>query len=249
MELYEIVLLVLIGCVAGFINTIAGGGSLLTVPFLIELGLLPTVANATNRVAIVIQNIFAVSGFKSKGVSSFPYAIWLSLSASAGAFIGARIAVDIDEETFKKVLAVVMIIVIILTIFKPFGKSAETEDLSPKKQIIGTIIFFFLGIYGGFIQAGIGFLIIATLSGINHLNLAKTNAIKVFVALVYTLTAVIYFAIQGKINWQYGLTLSAGNSLGAWVSSRWSVGAGDKYVRWFLIVAVLGLAIKLWFFS
>lgn len=249
MEIYEIILLILIGCVAGFINTIAGGGSLLTVPLLIELGLLPTVANATNRVAIMIQNIFAVAGFKSKGVSSFPYSIWLAVSAAGGAFIGARIAVEIDEETFKKVLAVVMIMVIILTIFKPFGKNTGEEDLSFKKQVIGTIVFFFLGIYGGFIQAGIGFLIIASLTSINHFNLAKTNAVKVFVALIYTTTAVIYFAIEGKINWQYGLTLSAGNSLGAWVTSRWSVGVSDKYVRWFLIVAVLALAIKLWFFS
>lgn len=249
MEIQEIVLLIIIGTAAGFINTVAGGGSLLTIPFLIELGLLPTVANATNRVAIVIQNIFAVSGFKSKGISSFRYSLWLGASAAAGAFIGARIAVEIDEETFKKVLAIVMIIVIILTIFKPFGKSKQTEDLSFKKQMIGTIVFFFLGIYGGFIQAGIGFLIIAALSSINHFNLAKSNAVKVFVALMYTSTAVIYFAIEGKINWQYGLTLAIGNSIGAWISSRWSVKAGDKYVRWFLIVTVFVLAIKLWFFS
>lgn len=249
MEIYEIILLILVGVIAGFINTIAGGGSLLTVPFLIELGLLPTVANATNRVAIVIQNIFAVTGFRSKGVSSFSYSIWLGISAAIGAFLGAKIAVEIDEETFKKVLAIVMIIVIFLTIFKPFGKNEQSEDLSLKRKIIGTVIFFFLGIYGGFIQAGIGFLIIATLTGVNHFNLAKSNAVKVFVALMYTLTAVIYFAIEGKINWQYGLTLSVGNSIGAWISSRWSVEAGDKYVRWFLIITVFALAIKLWFFS
>ncbi|MGB3468982.1 MAG: sulfite exporter TauE/SafE family protein [Cyclobacteriaceae bacterium] len=249
MEVYEILLLIGLGIIAGFINTVAGGGSLLTVPFLIELGLLPTVANATNRVAIVVQNIFAVSGFKSKGVSSFPYSIWLSVSAAIGAFIGARIAVDIDEDTFKKILAIVMIIVILLTIFKPSGKIIKEEKLSFKRQAVGTFIFFFLGIYGGFIQAGIGFLIIAVLTGVNHFDLAKTNAVKVFVALIYTLTAVIYFTIEGKINWQYGLTLAVGNSIGAWISSRWSVKAGDKYVRWFLIVAVFGLAIKLWFFS
>ena len=199
MELYEILLLIVLGIIAGFINTIAGGGSLLTVPFLIEIGLLPTVANATNRVAIVVQNIFAVTGFKSKGVSSFPYSIWLSISAAAGAFIGAKIAVDIDEESFKKILAVVMIIVIALTIFKRNSKQEITEKLSTKRQVLGTFIFFFLGIYGGFIQAGIGFLIIAVLTGVNHFDLAKSNAVKVFVALIYTLTAVIYFAIEGKM--------------------------------------------------
>ncbi len=248
MEIYDAFLLILAGLIAGFINAVAGGGSLITIPFLIELGLLPTVANATNRVAIVIQNIFAVSGFKSKGVSSFPYSFWLAGVAVIGAFIGARIAVEIDEVLFKKILAIVMLIVIILTIFKPGQKVVTKERLGIKQQVIGAFTFFFLGIYGGFIQAGVGFLIIAALSSINHFSLAKSNAVKVFVALIYTLAAVVYFAIEGKINWQYGLILSVGNSVGAWLSSRWSVKIGDKYVRWFLIVVVFGMAIKLWFF-
>jgi len=248
MEIHEIILLILAGLVAGFINTIAGGGSLITVPFLIELGLLPTVANATNRVAIVVQNIFAVSGFKSKGVSSFPYSFWLAGTASLGAFVGARIAVEIDEDLFKRVLAIIMVIVVFLTIFKPVKKITSPERLGLKHQIIGSFLFFFLGIYGGFIQAGVGFLIIIVLSSINHFNLAKSNAVKVFVALIYTLAAVAYFAYEGKINWQYGLTLSIGNSVGAWISSRWSVKVGDKYIRWFLIVIVIVMAIKLWFF-
>ncbi len=248
MELQEIALIVAVGFIAGMINTLAGGGSLLTLPLLIFMGLPATVANATNRIALFIQNIFAVSGFKSKGVSSFPYSFWLAGSAILGSIIGAKLAVDISDEFFKKVLAVVMILVVIMTVFKPGGKHSGIEDLSRKKTIIGTIIFFFLGIYGGFIQAGIGFLIIATLTTVNKFSLVKTNAIKVFVIMAYSFSAIVVFALEGKVNWQYGLILAAGNSTGAWFTSRWSVKAGDKFVRWFLVVAVIALAVKLWFF-
>ncbi|MCR9253051.1 MAG: sulfite exporter TauE/SafE family protein [bacterium] len=247
--LQEALMLIAVGFLAGIINTLAGGGSLLTLPLLIFMGLPSTVANATNRVAILIQNIFGVSGFKSKGVSSFKYSGLLAIAAALGAALGAKLAIDISDELFKRILAIVMIMVVIMTVFRPFNrKDGAAEDMSRKKQIIGFIVFFFLGIYGGFIQAGIGFLIIAALTTINGFNLIKTNAVKLFVALTYTLMAVIIFALEGKINWQYGLTLAIGNSIGAWISSRWSVKAGDKYVRWFLLVAVVGLAIKLWFF-
>ncbi len=247
--LQEVLMLIGVGFIAGIINTLAGGGSLLTVPLLIFMGLPGGIANATNRVAILIQNIFGIGGFKSKGVSSFKYSGLLAIAAASGAAIGAKLAVDISDELFNKILAVVMIMVVIMTVLKPFGKSSGTEEnMSVRRQVIGFVVFFFLGIYGGFIQAGIGFLIIASLTAINGFSLVKTNAIKLFVAFTYTLMSVIIFALEGKIDWQYGLTLSIGNSVGAWLSSRWSVKAGDKYIRWFLFVAVTGLAIKLWFF-
>ena len=241
-------MLIAVGFIAGCINTLAGGGSLLTLPLLIFIGLPPTVANATNRIALFIQNIFAVSGFKSKGVSSFPYSFWLAGSAILGSIIGAKLAVDISDDLFRRILAIVMVMVVILTIFKPHSKKGKEENLSLGKRILGTFIFFFLGIYGGFIQAGVGFLVIATLTMVNNFSLVKTNAIKVFVIMAYSLSAIVVFALEGKVNWQYGLVLAAGNSTGAWIISRWSVKAGDKYIRWFLMIAVIGLAIKLWFF-
>ena len=109
------------------------------------------------------------------------------------------------------------------------------------------IIFLAVGFYGGFIQAGVGFIILLALSSINHISLVKSNAIKVFVALVYTLAAVGVFAYNDSINWMYGFTLSIGNASGAWVMSRWSVSKGDGFVKKVLIIMVLAMAIKLWF--
>lgn len=249
MDILDIALILGVGLIAGAINTMAGGGSLLTLPILIFLGLPPAVANATNRVAIFSQNIFGVAGFKSKGVADFRYSLWLGISALFGAIIGAKFAVDIKGELFNKILAIVMVLVVILTIT---GKAApgkeNVENTSFKSKIIGIITFFFIGIYGGFIQAGVGFLIIGALTGIHGFSLVKTNSIKMFVVLIYTIAALAVFIYEGKVNWMYGGVLAIGNSTGAWFASRWSVKKGDKVVKIFLAIAVIALAIKLWLF-
>lgn len=246
---FDLILLVLVGFIAGAINIIAGGGSLLTLPMLIFLGLPPNVANGTNRIAIIIQNIFAVSGFKSKGVSAFPYSIYLAISAFFGAIIGALIAVDIKGEVFNKILAVIMVIIVVYMVFKRKTTIEElVERITGKHFWLGVITFFFIGIYGGFIQAGVGFIILLALSGINRFSLVKSNAIKVFVALIYSFAAVAIFTYNDMINWKYGLVLSIGNAGGGWFMSRWSVKKGDGFVKIFLIIMVIVMAIKLWFF-
>jgi len=249
MDITHILIILAVGLIAGFFNTIAGGGSLLSLPILIFLGLPPSVANATNRVAIFSQNIFAVAGFKSKGISNFRYGIILGISALFGAIIGAKIAIEIRGDLFNKILAIIMIMVVMLTIFKKKdGSGTESEYISVERKWLGTIVFFFIGIYGGFIQAGVGFLIIGALQAIHHFSLVKTNSIKVFVILIYTTAALGLFIIEGQVNWLYGIILAIGNSTGAWFTSRWSVKKGDKVVTIVLIIAVTALAIKLWLY-
>ncbi|MFM9074443.1 MAG: sulfite exporter TauE/SafE family protein, partial [Bacteroidota bacterium] len=126
--------------------------------------------------------------------------------------------------------------------------SAATENLSGRRQVVGVIGFFLLGIYGGFIQAGIGLLVIALMTHLHHLPLARTNYIKVFAAVIYTGSAVLTFALAGKILWAEGLVLAVGHAAGAWYGSRWSVQAGDRWVKRFLVASVLILTVLLWFF-
>jgi uncharacterized membrane protein YfcA len=245
----EILALIVIGFVAGAINTVAGGGSLLTLPILIFLGLPPNVANGTNRIAILFQNIFTTAGFKSKGVITFPFSIYVGISALIGSLIGAQIAVDIKGETFNKILAVIMVVIVFYMVFKSKASLKETlERTSGKSLWLSIVLFFFVGIYGGFIQAGVGFIILLILSSVNNLSLVKSNAVKVMVVLIYTVASVMIFAYNDKIDWTMGLTLAVGNSIGGWLASRWSVDKGDGLVRKFLIVMVVLLAIKLWFF-
>jgi len=245
----EIVILIVVGFIAGAINTIAGGGSLLALPILIFLGLPPNIANGTNRIAIIFQNIFTTAGFKSKGVKTFPFSIYVGISALIGAIIGAQIAVDIKGETFNKILAVIMVVVVLYMVFKSkFKHINDVEKTTGKHLWLSIVLFFFVGIYGGFIQAGVGFIMLLILSSVNNISLVKSNAIKVMVALIYTFSAIAVFIYNDAINWRMGLTLAIGNSLGGWFASRWSVKKGDGMIRNFLIVMVIIMAIKLWFF-
>jgi len=243
------VLLNVVGFAVGFINTVAGGGSLLSLPVLIFLGLPPSVANGTNRVAIIFQTAFATAGFKSKGVSTFPFNAYLGASALIGAIIGASIAVDIDGAVFNKILAVVMIAVILIIIFKPKTNLKDVQErLTGKYLWLGMLAFFFFGIYGGFINAGLGFIIILFLHFFNHMSLVRANATKVAVVFIYTLSALVVFVLNDKVNWAVGFVLAIGNGTGAWIASRVSVNKGDGFIKTFLVVIVVIMAIKLWFF-
>jgi uncharacterized protein len=248
MELYEIPLIIITGFGAAFLNTVGGGGSLFSVPILTFLGLPITNANATSRVALLFQNIFAVGGFRSKGIElPWPYSLYLGISSLFGGVIGAMLASTIKDEVFNKIFVGVMILSVFLILYDPI-KSKGTEKLSTKNQIIGAILFFFIGIYGGFVQAGIGFMVIAVLSIVNNLSLVKSNYVKVFAAIVYTGVSVIVFALQGKIVWITGFILAIGHALGGWYASRWSVDKGEVWIKRIMIISILAMAVKLWFF-
>ena len=247
-KMLDYFLLILVGFIAGIINILAGGGSLLTLPMLIFLGLPPHIANGTNRVAIIIQNIFAVKGFQSKGIKTYPFSLYLAIPATIGAIIGAIVGIKIEGELFNKILGIVMLVIVIYMVLKSNKISKNNiERIKGKYFWLSIIAFFFIGLYGGFIQAGVGFIILFTLSNINQFSLVKSNAIKVTVALIYTLVAVAIFAYNDSVNWKYGLILSLGNATGGWFTSRWSVNKDDKFVKKVLIIMVLAMAIKLWF--
>jgi uncharacterized protein len=247
-ELYEIPLIIITGFVAAFLNTVGGGGSLFSVPILTFLGLPITSANATSRVAILFQNISAVGGFRSKGVDlPWPYSLYLGLSSLGGGLIGALLASRIHDDVFNKIFVVVMILSVVLIVYDPF-KSKGPERMSFKSQITGSICFFFLGIYGGFVQAGIGFLVIAVLTLVNNLSLVKSNYVKVFAAIVYTGVSVAVFAYEGKIIWLTGFVLAIGHALGGWYASRWSVNKGEVWIKRVMVVSIIIMAFYLWFF-
>ena len=248
-DLVQFVFLIVVGILAGAINTLAGGGSLLTLPILIFMGLPPNVANATNRIGIVFQAFVGTAGYRSKGVSNFPFNLYLGVAALAGSLIGAQIAVDISGAIFNKVLAVIMLIVVAIIVFKPKTKSLNLPERLTGKYLFYSIVgFFLIGIYGGFINAGIGFVIILFLNNVNRLMLIKTNATKVSVVFIYTAGALAVFAYNGTVDWMVGLVLGLGTSLGAWWSSRWSVDRGEGVIKIAMIIMVSLMSVKLWFF-
>jgi len=248
----QLAIVVTTGVCAGFLNTVAGGGSLLTLPVLIFLGLDgATMANGTNRVAIMIQNTVGVAGFRRKGVSDFRYGILIAIPAMIGAVMGALLVINLGKfdkngVIFNRLLAIIMVGVLVITLSNPFKKfQSDVENLGAFRKILAVLLFFFLGIYMGFIQAGVGFMIIATLTIVNGFNLVRTNALKMFVVLFCTLVALIIFVVNKHVDWRFGISLGVGNAAGAWIGSHWAVEKGDKWIRIVLVVTVLAFAIKL----
>lgn len=252
MEIWQFPVVFAVGVIAGVMNTLAGGGSLITLPVLIFLGLPSTVANGTNRLAITAQSVLAVAGFKRKGVSNFKLSLFLSLPALTGAVLGAQLAVDVSDAFFKKILAVVMLFVLGLILWNPvlrrYGMSRRdtgASDLSMKRRVAGAVAFFFIGVYGGFIQAGIGFLIIGILTTIHGFNLVETNSHKVFIIGVNALFAFLVFVFNSMVCWPIGLALAAGNGLGGWIGSHLAVTRGERFIKLALAVCVIGMVVKL----
>ncbi len=246
MEWYLYPAVVSVGFVAGFINTLAGGGSAISVPFLIFLGLPVNVANGTNRIAILLQNAVGTSGFAKEKVLDFKKATPLVVASVLGAIPGALIANNLNELMMRRIVGVVLIIMLLLVIFKPdIWIKSKVEKSQNRNALISFIVFFLIGAYGGFIQIGTGFFLIAGLVLIEKLDLVRTNAIKVFLILAYTPLALLVFILNKQVDFKLGLILSIGNMAGAWVGSKVAVSWGPKFVRWILILALTVSSAKL----
>ena len=243
-ELFEILLLFVIGNITGFINVMAGGGSSLTLPILIFLGLDSSVANGTNRIGLLSQNISGILSFKSENVSQLKLSLKLSLFTLPGAIIGAFYATKIDDILFQKILGIVMI-GIVITMLIPNSKDYVNEKIHTKLPWLIYPIMFALGFYGGFIQVGIGFLLMLSLHRVLRLTLVYVNLHKVFIVMIYTIPALIVFILTDNVNWFYGISLAAGTGLGAWWSAKLAVKRGEKIIRVVLIVAIIIMAFKL----
>jgi len=244
-DVWQLIILAAVGMVSGFLNVLAGGGSLLTLPLLIFIGLPAVEANGTNRVAIVVQNISALRSYKNSGILSWRLALLCAIPAIIGACIGASVAVTIDEQMFRQVLAVVMLLMLLITAIDPVKRyhlAAQNEKFRLRWPML--FGFFIIGIYGGFIQAGVGFLIlmVTMMAGI---DLVRGNVLKVVVILIFNLPAVVIFAWHGQVDWLLGSVLASGNAVGAMVAARMAVIKGHDWIRRVVTIVVVGCALRL----
>ncbi|RKZ09664.1 sulfite exporter TauE/SafE family protein [Candidatus Fermentibacteria bacterium] len=240
------ILLFLAGIAAGFVNVNAGGGSFLTIPLLIILGGLPaTAANASNRVAILLQNVIAARNFRRHGFRDIRQGIKLGLSAMAGAVIGSMIALDVPENVFRTILSVIMVLALVVILHTNRKKCAEHISEQLRHPVLQVFMFFFIGIYGGFIQAGTGYLVICSLSIIGGLSLVKTNSLKIIIIAAYLIPSILVFLLNGEIRWFPALVLAAGTSIGGWFGSTFAIRKGDRWIKIILVAAILVMAAKM----
>lgn len=240
MTTLQVIALIVSGIFVGFINTLAGGGTIISLSLFMFMGLPVDVANGTNRIAVILQNMTSVTTFRKQKLLDVRKALWLSAPAVAGSVLGAQLSVQIDEATFRKAIAVVMLMMVFFILTKPSRWLKGREDLQKQKvSPLQMLIFFAIGVYGGFVQVGVGYFLLAGIVLGAGYDLVKANAIKVFIVLLYTVFALLVFIWHNKVNWQFGLVHAIGNIIGAFVASRYAAAWGANFVRWFIIVIIL----------
>lgn len=243
-ELWQLFLLAGVGVLSGFLNVMAGGGSLLALPVLIFMGLPGNVANGTNRVAIVAQNVSAFTSFFRKGYSELRTMLTLALCAVPGAAMGAYLGTQVSGELFNRILGGLMIVLLILM-------SRKQRDVAviekPRRLVLGHFLMVAVGFYGGFIQAGVGFILMAVLYRVVGLDLVRVNAYKVFIIGIYTLVALAIFADKGQVLWLAGASLAVGTTIGGWIGAHFTVKRGERLIRVILNVVLVVMAVRLLF--
>lgn len=246
----QVLLVIGAGVLCGFINTLAGSGSLISLPILMFIGLPPNMANGTNRVGVFTQNLVTTSTFHRKGILDIPLGLSVAIPTIAGSIVGAFIVLELPDRAVEIVVGVVLFIMLIPMWFNP-KQWLEGKDLSGTRIRLWLrwLIFFVVGAYGGFIQAGVGIFLLAALVLNTGCNLVKANAQKAMINLVLTFFAMIVFFINGQIHWGVGITLALGNAIGGYLGSHWAVSWGPAFVRYVVMVVVVGAGIKLLFFS
>jgi uncharacterized protein len=239
----EITVLIIAGLMVGFINTLAGGGSVISLSVLMLMGLPAPVANGTNRIAIGIQTLTATANFKRKKVLDLKKGSLLGIPAALGSILGAWIAIDINESTFEVAMAVIMLVMMVFIIYNPKKLLMGRQDLVDKKVTpFQWVLFFFIGIYGGFIHVGIGYLLLASLVLNAGYDLVRANAVKVLIVLMYIPFSFLVFLYYGEVNWTYGLIMTIGNVIGAYFASKLAVERGINFVKWVIVIVIIIMA-------
>ena len=238
MSANEIVLLLLSGVLVGIINTLGGGGSVITMSLFMAMGMPINIANGTNRIAVLLQNLSATVAFLRKGMLHLKSGVLLSIPAILGNILGAMVAAEVSDAVFKICLSVVLVIILI---YLSLGKDKQQVTGGHGLQIKWWhyLLFFIIGFYGGYIYIGLGFLILAIAIWTMDLDIVTANVIKGFVIFLSTPFALAVFIYNGQVLWAEGLLHAAGNIIGALVASHWAMSWGVKFVRWFTLVVIV----------
>jgi hypothetical protein len=231
------------GLLAGFINTLAGGGSFLTVPLLILVGVPPTAANGTNRVGVLIQTVAAMRGFQQEGVPGLGFALRLMPATLVGSWLGAWGATQIPDDVFQRLFGVIMLMALPIILRNPTPRSDGTSRGLPAG--LQLVVYFSIGLYGGAIQAGVGIPLLLALVGAGGLDLVRGNSVKVAIVAALTAVALAQFAWVGRVYWVHGLVLALGTGLGGYAASRVGARVGERLIRPVLVFAILALALRL----
>jgi uncharacterized protein len=242
-ELWHVPVLAAGGFLCGIINALAGGGSFVTLPLLMMIGLPPQIANATNRVAIALQCLAGTATYHRHKVLLWSHLARIAIPTVLGSILGAYLAAEVDETIFRRVAAVLFVIMIATVFVNP--KKWAKKDAIGEIKLIYLPLYFLMGIYGGFLQAGLGTLLISSLVLIGGYDVVRGNALKFALAFTFTLGALLVFAGKGQVQWIPGLTLAIGTITGGIVGAKIVIKDGARWVRWVVVLSAIGAIFKL----
>jgi uncharacterized membrane protein YfcA len=241
--------LIFAGFLVGIVNTIAGSGTAITYSLFMMLGLPANIANGTIRFGVIMQTFSASAVFYKNKKLAVKKGILLALPVIAGTVTGAQIATQISHNIFEKVLGMVMILMLIFIFYDPKKWLKEQIDkISGKITIKQILLFFTIGVYGGFIHIGVGLFLLSALVMSAGYDLIKANALKVFIVFLYSPFALAVFILNNQVNYKLGLISAIGNVIGGIIASKFAISKGAGFVRWFLVIVILLFAIKLLLF-
>lgn len=241
LEISSMLLLALAGFVAGGINTVAGGGSNLTLPALMLLGLPADVANGTNRVAVVLQCVTGLKGYDKHEALDRPAIIPILIPTIIGGVLGAVAAALMPNLYLKPVLLGTILTMTVIILLRPevIAPPPGTPTRSPSESRRAWWGLFVAGVYGGFVQAGVGFILLAALAGGLRYDLLRANALKTACALAFTSVALVVFIAFDQVSWVPGLVLALGSMTGAHLAVKVAVKASQNSIKWFLFLMTL----------
>ena len=246
LELWHYLLLVVVGVVAGFLNVMAGGGSLLTMPLMIFMGMTPALAHGSNRNALIAQNLTAIGEFKRRGFADFKLSLSLALCTLPGAVLGAWAAIRMDPLWFKRLLAVVMIGVLVVTLWpKRKGQVASSDERA--HNVLAHLGMLGVGFYGGFIQAGVGFVLLSVLGGTLRYDLVRANALKLICTFVFGVVSLAVFVVAEQVVWLPAVILAVATATGAQIAVRFALRTRHEVLRWIVFCAIVAACVGAFF--
>lgn len=234
----EAILLAAVGTGAGIINTLAGGGMLLTVPAMIFLGIPETMANGTSRLGIIFQTGASTWAYWRAGALDTQHLRLLLPPALVGAILGSAVGATLPDTTFRSIFGVIMLVVAALLVIRPeryAERDGRTQHLPRLKSLV---VMFAIGLYGGMIQAGTGYVVLAGLTLILRMGLVETNILKPVLIGAYTPIAIAIFAWHGQISFCHGACLAVGQVVGSLIGAHLTLTRGARSIRYALLASV-----------
>ncbi len=248
MDIYQYIIAIVGGAIAGVINTLAGSGSAITLTILTEvMGLPPNVANGTNRVGIVAQSWAGSIAFYKNGKLSFKRSWLYILLTVLGAIAGVITAVYVSNEQFANVFKVLMVLMLFVILVKPKRWLRETDATKTINYGLAIPLYLALGFYGGFIQMGMGVFFLATMVLVSHYNIIDANAVKSLVVAIYTIVVIAIFQWKGLIDWKIGAIMAIGQTFGGWFTAAYAskYPTADIWAYRMLVAVVIFAILKL----